>query len=138
VFGQCGQQFENGSHDGGGVQGVKGNSVELFLDCIHNGISFKVHNAAAMIFAVRSLQFGVPVRPMALMYPGAAAGNNASFLHSALNLGGGNITLQQVNNHTDKNFKELVAEIRGRIYNYYVAGGNLSASQWKDVEIFLY
>jgi len=120
----------------GVCNGVNARYVTLVLDKIHNGISFSRQNRPPVVFVIRPLQFGVPARPMALVHPGAAAGNNA-FVHSLMNAPGHNMTLQQIDNHTDKKCRELVAEIHQRIYDYYATDGKLSASQWNDIEKLL-
>ena len=117
--------------------GVVGKFADLFLDRVHNGISFEVDNAKAMIFAVLPLNFGRAAGAMAMVQPSAAAENRASFLRSAMQSDGCNITLQQVAMQTDKKCKEVVVGIHARILKYY-SEGNLTPIQWNQIQGFLH
>jgi hypothetical protein len=116
--------------------GVAGQFADLFLDKMHNGISFEVYNAKAMVFAVLPLQFGRAAGAMAMVHPSALAENRASFLRSAMESDGCNITLQQVAMQTDKKCKEVVVGIHARIFKYY-SEGKLTLCQWKDIQQLL-
>jgi len=129
--------LKRGSGGQGVLNNVNENSVELRLDQMYNAVVFAVHNADSMVFAVHPLQSRVSASPMGSVYPGAAAGNNSAFVNSVMNAPGHNMTLQQVNNHTDKTCKELVLKIRERMYKYYT-DRKLTADQWRDIETMFY
>jgi len=113
------------------IRGV-GHFVELQINGKFNGIAFSVNNEKPIVFMIRPPQVPAPVESMSSalsMYPGAAGKAVASYVPPRMNSDTSTITHEHMANY----HKELVNDIRGRVYDYYVAQGKLSDIQCQDI-----
>jgi len=113
------------------IRGV-GHFVPLQMNGKFNAIAFSVNNYKPICFVIRPPQVPAPVETMSSalsMYPGAAGKAIASYVPSRMNSDTSNSTHE----HMAHYHKQLVNDIRGRVYDYYVTQGKLSDTECEDI-----